>query len=171
MAKRCFENFKKRYQKKKSALKKSNRSGSATAPVEKAKRDFEPYQFFTWYDDYASTRTTTSNVPKRSNLQNKTYENLLNESGTSSEESAIESDFEEANDEEETPVVEAKTSLKRKQPKATKKDVTSDGETNNDKLLHQVAQTIQQRRMDLKKTDSESLYASSLAEDLRKFPE
>eukprot|EP00112_Aurelia_sp_Birch-Aquarium-sp1_P009320 Seg2053.12 transcript_id=Seg2053.12/GoldUCD/mRNA.D3Y31 product="hypothetical protein" protein_id=Seg2053.12/GoldUCD/D3Y31 len=62
MAKLCFENFKKRYLKKRNALKKANRSGTSSVAVEKAKNDLEPYKFFSWIDDFLKPRNTKSNV-------------------------------------------------------------------------------------------------------------
>ena len=43
---------KKRYQKKKNALKKAKRSGTGSAIVEKAQKDFEPYNAFSCIDKY-----------------------------------------------------------------------------------------------------------------------
>ena len=62
MAKLCFESFKKRYLKKRNALKKVNRSGTSSVAVDKAKKDLEHYQFFSWIDDFLKPRNTKSNV-------------------------------------------------------------------------------------------------------------
>ena len=62
-AKHCFDNFKKRYLKKKNALKKVNRSGTSSSVVEKAKKDLDPYLFFSWYDDFTRPRASKANVP------------------------------------------------------------------------------------------------------------
>ena len=54
--------MKKRYQKKKNNLKKADRSGTSTAIVGKARKDFEPYLFFTWFDAYTRQRSSKSNI-------------------------------------------------------------------------------------------------------------
>ena len=61
-AKHYFENLKKRYQKKKNNLKKADRSGTSTAIVGKARKYFEPYLFFTWFDAYTRQRSSKSNI-------------------------------------------------------------------------------------------------------------
>jgi len=48
--------------KKKNAVKKADRSGTSTAAVNKAKKDLEPYLFFSWYDDFTRPRISKTNV-------------------------------------------------------------------------------------------------------------
>ena len=62
-AKTCFENLKKRYQKKRSALRKvENKSGSSSVVVKKAQKDLEPYAFFFWIDEFNKPRSSKTNI-------------------------------------------------------------------------------------------------------------
>ena len=45
-------------------FKKSNKSGPSSAAVEKAKKDLDPYLFFSWTDQYLKPRGTKSNMSR-----------------------------------------------------------------------------------------------------------
>ena len=61
-AKTLFENLKKRYSKKRSALKKANQSGTSAAVVEKAKIAYDLYNFLMWLEEHIVGRSTMTNV-------------------------------------------------------------------------------------------------------------
>ena len=64
-ARQYFDVFKKRYLRKRGSVKKASKSGTSSASVQKAKKDFEPHLFFSWIDPCRvdlKTRTTKSNV-------------------------------------------------------------------------------------------------------------
>ena len=63
-AKRLFENFRKQYQKKKNKLRDCSRSGTSTAMVEKAHREYDDYKLFHWYDDFQRPRNSITNSHK-----------------------------------------------------------------------------------------------------------
>ena len=47
-----FTNLKKRYMRKKNALKVANRSGTSREAVENAERAIKPYSFLSWMDSF-----------------------------------------------------------------------------------------------------------------------
>lgn len=85
--KRAFENFKKRYQKKKNAWKKSNRSGTSTSATEKFRNAYNIYKFFHWYDDFQRPRTNITNTKREKLIGNKTnFKSILEGINSSSDE-------------------------------------------------------------------------------------
>ena len=57
-----FENFKKRWSKKKNTLKKVHDSGTSTTSVKKVKKNLELYLFFSWCNDFIRPRASKANI-------------------------------------------------------------------------------------------------------------
>ena len=63
-AKTLPANLKKRFSKRRTALKKCNKSGTSTREVEKVKKEYEEYKFLFWLEPYIQNRGVTMNVPE-----------------------------------------------------------------------------------------------------------
>ena len=61
-AKTIFENIKKRYLKRRNALKKADKSGTSSAVVDKAKRELGVYAFLFWLENFVKPRKTKDNI-------------------------------------------------------------------------------------------------------------
>ena len=60
--KTIFENVKKRYLKRRNALKKADKSGTSSAVVDKAKRELGVYAFLFWLENFIKPRKTKDNI-------------------------------------------------------------------------------------------------------------
>lgn len=94
MAKKVFETFKKRFNKKRNNLAGVSRSGTNTASVKRAQDQYDEYKFFHWYNEYQRPRqvTTNSTSKKRKVEKNKDIKDLLRGINTSDSEDADEID-------------------------------------------------------------------------------
>ena len=177
-AKNSYEIFKKRYLKKRNLLRKTDKSGTSSASVEKAQRDFNPYQFFSWIDIYLRPRESKTNVidldtesicspgPGSSNF-------ILDEDEQDSDNES------ENNDKKETDIEEMESKpTKRKQSKSKEKvnklRKLSMVDQKQIKLMEDIEREMLMEK-ELKQTakvqDAEETYCINLACELRKFTE
>lgn len=167
-AKNAFDNFKKRYMKKKNAVKKADRSGTSSISFNKAKKDLEPYLFFSWYDEFSRPRASKTNIKEVfSDSESFVGEDVLEteEQVDEDQEISINSDAEK-----EEPI--NITTLRPPQEKKSKirKDLRKE-EDDDLEMMKGIARQIQERRSVQKTDDAEDLYCKSLAIELRKFSE
>lgn len=172
-AKHLFENFKKRYQKKKATLKKSNQSGMGAAVKEKAEKDFEPYRFFSWYDEYTRCRATKDNIS--SPIPSNTASNDTNNGDGNGEDENDENKVDENNDKDDNYLADIWQSFSQEtevsKRKGSKRKVSQASVIdNNDQLLKDVGEIIKKRHTSGSKKDPEDLYGLTIAAELRKFP-
>ena len=64
MAKTCFENLKKRYNKKQNAVKRATRSGAGRDGVSRYENEVKKYAFLAWLDKHVLPRESKTNVPE-----------------------------------------------------------------------------------------------------------
>ena len=101
--------MKKRYLKKKNEHKKSQRSGTSRDAIEKAERDFQPYIFLKWLDDFTRLRETKSNIGSPSSLEE---DSVVDTNDDLDNEFSVESDVESVSHTKKQPVVKR---LKRRE--------------------------------------------------------
>ena len=71
MAKTCFENLKKRYNKKQNAVKRATRSGAGRDDVSRYENEVKKYAFLAWLDKHVLPRESKTNVPEYLENNNK----------------------------------------------------------------------------------------------------
>ena len=64
-----FANLKKRYLKKRNELKLSKKSGTSAEAVLKAEKNFKPYQFLVWLDEFLQLRKGKTNLTSCTNIE------------------------------------------------------------------------------------------------------
>ena len=182
-------NLKKRYLKKKSNVRNSKRSGTSAEAVEKAEKEFRPYQFLTWLDPFIQLRESRSTVTK--SVESQLSDNEIDEAYL--DDPCIDSArIDEAMDEEENPdsqVTPAEKTIKEVQNKKRKctqssnlegrekakeqnkgtKDVYMDDMELS--LFKSIKKDICESNQESKKVeDGEDLFCKALAEDIKQLP-
>lgn len=185
-AKSSFENFKKRYLKKRNALKKTNKSGTSSAVVDKAKKDIEPYKFFSWIDAYLRARSTKTNLPDAdmesiaSHISNDEPQDDFSEpdnEDADTDKDGMDGDGMRIQEESEKPAQKPSNSKKVKRRQAENKTTTrkypklSIVEEKQLLLMDEIENDIvKEREQRTKKSeDAEDTFCASLASELRQF--
>ena len=161
--------------KKEKHFKKVNVFGTSTAIVEKAKKDLEPYLFFSWYSNFTRSRAAKVNIPG---------------DGLSDCESDSTKDVEkEEEKDEEIPLgdfmEESETTENKRAIPKTLTSVTKDKQKNNCKkclpfkgkpktdtdleAMKEMVVSIKKRRESFKSPDVKNLYCQSFAASRRGF--
>ena len=157
-------------------LRKTDKSGTSSATVEKAQRDFDPYHFFSWIDVYLKPRESKTNVidldtesmcsPGSSNF-------IMDEDDQVSDNDSESNDRKEADIEEmeSKPCKRKQSSSKDKMTKVRKLSVVDQKQI---KLMEDIEREMLMER-ELKQTgkvlDAEETYCANLACELRTFSE
>ena len=149
-AESLFKNLKKRYQKKKAAVKRADKSGTGSAEFEKAKKDFEPYAFLSWIDTYCATRSAKSNIIMKEDM------GLASSGG-------------EEIDDEESPVPKKK--MKMKNNKMKQKEIDEEKDEEELKIIRDLHSTIKQSAEDKKEESPDEVYGRYIASEVGRFNE
>ena len=134
-------------------MKRADKSGTGSAELEKAKKDFEPYAFLSWIDTYCATRTAKSNIMMKEDL------------GPAS------SGGEEIDDEE-SPVPKKKMKMKInkiKQKEMKKNDEEKDEEEL--KIIRDLNSTIKQSSQGKEEESPDEVYGRYIASEVGRFNE
>ena len=173
-AKHHFENFKKRWSKKRTNLRKVSQSGTSTAVVKKAEQDLQPYLFFSWYADFVRPRASKSNVPSDN------YSNVDSDSDSDEEDNGHKEEDEFLNEDEDL-IDETEKDLQakkvtpnteKKQNKKNKKRSSSKPEMNGDEdheMMKEVVMNMKKRREKRQSEDSDYLFCQNLLADIWQF--
>lgn len=186
-------NLKKRYLKKKSNVRNSKRSGTSAEAVEKAEKEFRPYQFLTWLDPFIQLRESRSTVTKSVSVESQLSDNEKDEVYLDDFDPCVDSErIDEAMDEEGNPdsqVTPAEKTIKevqnkkrkgtqssnlegrkkiKEQNKGTKDAYMDDMELS---LFKSIKKDICESNQEIKKVDDgEDLFCKALAEDIKQLP-
>ena len=131
-------------------MKRADKSGTGSAELEKAKKDFEPYAFLSWIDTYCATRTAKSNIMMKEDL------------GPAS------SDGEEIDDEE-SPVPKKK--MKTKNNKMKQKEIDEEKDEEELKIIRDLHLTIKKSSQDKEKESPDEVYGRYIASNEGRFDE
>ena len=180
-AKHLYENFKKRYQKKRNVLKKVDRSGTSSSVVDKAKKDLEPYLFFSWIDNYTRPRASRTNIQFEGENEEQEVDDDSEVEMDGREEYEMENAAVIEKNEQETQEIVAIESKKEKKrsakvtdsrpKKKLQKKVNEEEENDDVAIMKSLASEIKERRSQIQPEDSEDLYGKTIANELRKFSE
>ena len=174
------------------------RSGTGTAAVEKAQKAYEEYKFFHWYDEFQQARKVTTNTVSFGSAEQKSQDIKESTDSSSDEEIDVVDDEGEEKDHNEADssdngltydgltddTVDNNENRKEKEknkstakviqftkPKA-KRMRKREIENKTDVLIGDLAKSIKNRRLATKtEKDSEDLFASSIAMEIRKMPD
>ena len=169
MAKTCFENLKKRYNKKQNAVKRATRSGAGRDDVSRYENEVKKYTFLAWLDKHVLPRESKTNVPKY-------LENSEKNFGFDDDNSDISSDD---GSKSLNGSSQLSTRLRKKVPARNayqnnlkrKKNVI-DLEEDNKEEISTLVKNLNNRfeRVDNVPTDNEYHFAISVAGELRNLP-
>ena len=153
-----------------------NRSGTSTAVVKKAKKDLEPYLFFSWYDDFTRSRAAKSNVPGDDLSDCEEMVNFNNDEDEVDEEEKEDKEKERENENVDASINEiaksAKSSTAMQRKKSNGKRIVKRDESAEDSdlvIMKEMVSNIKKRRESTQVQDAEELYCRSLAGELRQF--
>ena len=148
--------MKKRYLKKRNELKASKKSGTSADEVARAEKNFRPYQFLSWLDDFVQIREGRTNLP--------TDIDELED-----EDSNYQPDDEENADNTET--VERKKPNQFKTARGKKRTAKMSSSEETELQLFQTLSDRIAAKTNVLEEESEDLFCKHLALDLKKLPD
>ena len=118
------------------------------AEVEKAKKDIQPYAFFSWIETYCATRTAKSNIMK--------------------EDVSIASSEEEEIDDEVSPIP---TKKKMKNNRMKQREVEEEKDQEELKIIRDLHSTIKQNAQEKENESPDNVYGRYVASEIGQFNE
>ena len=179
-ASKQFDVLKKRYSRKRQALKKASRSGSGAKETEAAQKDLEPYLFLSWLDDHVRNyRNTKSNLDSQECMQETNQESYEND-----EDVLEDSDIDETSSIEDgctntflkSPVFEpAKKTLKKEKKASKKRSETSSAKMERDEieleLMSGMSKVIHSQLNKDGSVNYDDIFGQMVAAELKTFSE